>query len=191
MSPIWGKDLKRDNSAILLEKAQSGDIEAFHQLYDLYKDRAYSVAFGILGQQAKATEATQDAFIKLYKSINKVDKSRPFFTYLYRVTVNACFDLIKRQKTGQEEFNETVHVPETGDSSKVETDEIKSVVRQLAGHLSAQQRAVFVLRYLEELELDEIQDVLKCSASTVRSNLFFARKKMKQLLEKNYPEFLE
>jgi RNA polymerase sigma-70 factor, ECF subfamily len=183
--------LKRENSAILLEKAQNGDIEAFHQLYDLFKDRVYSVAFGILGQQAKATEATQDAFIKLYKSIHKVDKSRPFFTYLYRVTVNACFDLIKRQKTEQEEFDETAHLPETGGSSKIETDEIKSVVRRLAGQLSPQQRAVFVMRYLEELELDEIKDILKSSASTVRSNLFFARKKMKELLEKNYPEFLE
>jgi len=178
----------------ILRELQAGDMKAFRQLFDKYKNRVYAVAFGMLGNRGKANEVTQDVFVRIYRLSANIDINRPFFTYLYRITVNACRDFMKREGSKKLEalssaksIQSSAGNPETIYAKQ----EKKEVIRQVANRLSPQQRTVFVLRHLEGFTLDEIGQILNCKAATVRAHLHFARTKIKKIIEKEYPEFLE
>lgn len=178
----------------LIQQAQTGDLDAFRAIFEITKLRVYRVAFGILQNRESANDAVQESFVRLYRGLKNLDPERPLFTYLYKITVNACFDLLKKWRPDQKvslESGRHLTEPSANPSSTLESQEQLDVLRKLAARLSPQQRAVFFLRHLEGLELPEIVNSLGWHPATVRSQLHFARKRMKQWLEKEYPEFLE
>lgn len=192
-------DSSIENQQLLLAQAKSGDISAFQKIFHIYNKRVYGVALNIIGDQHWAEDVTQEVFVRLYRSISKYDTSRKFFTYLYRITVNVCFDHLRREKLrhnkslDQEnrQFSNIIDVSQKSPHEKVEQNELRQTVLRLVQKLGPNQRTAFILRDIEGLESHEIAKILKCRKATVRAHLHFARKLLRQMIETEYPEFCE
>jgi RNA polymerase sigma-70 factor (ECF subfamily) len=184
----------------LVERARSGDDEAFRALFERYHRRAYSLAVGVVRSRDDALDVVQDAFIKAHRHIGKFEGNSSFYTWLYRIVMNLAIDHIRRSKRGRNvEFNDAVGHVES-DSIGEETllprvlDENpgKSLVRKemrehigtALAELSDNHRAVLVMRELEGLSYEEMAQAMACSKGTIMSRLFHARRNMqKRLLE--------
>ena len=190
---------KQETERFLIIKAQKGDRQSFRELFLAYSKRVDGVALGIMGQHDRAEEVTQEVFIRLYRSISNYDVKRNFFTYLYRITVNVCFDHLKKEKTRStvsmnsedDQFSNLPGEPMHNPHEKMEQKEIRRMIRKLVDRLGPKQRAAFILRDIEGLDSKEVADILKCSKTTVRAHLHFARKSLKHMIETEYPEFRE
>lgn len=173
----------------LIRDARTGDRDAFRQLVFRYQSRVLSVAFRILGNSEDAKDAAQEVFIRLYKFLPSFKVEKRFFTWLYRITVNVCYDHLKREKRFlaiplEDRFQISEH------DSVLDTDSQQQIVK-LLDRLSTAQKTAFLLREIEDLSCKEIAEILSCPVSTVRSHLFLARKRLKEIITKEYPEYLE
>lgn len=180
--------------ADLVRAAAGGDQEAFRELMERYKGRAYAVALGILGDPDEAVDAVQDAFIKAYYNLKDFRGGSSFYTWFYRMLVNGSID--RWRKTGRKSevaldetrMGEDDSPPEAGIYPR--TPEDLAGNRQLADALSEAiaalpeyHRAVILLREVDGMSYDEIAASLGCSVGTVMSRLHYARGRLKEALK--------
>jgi len=172
----------------LIKAIINGDTRAYTQLVDRYKDLVYTLALRMLKNREEAEEVAQDAFIKVYKSLEKFKGDSKFSTWIYRVTYNTCLDRIKKNK---KHINDvpidkfTEHKLEAVDNAlenmiKAERSEL---VKQCVDKLPSESAYLLTLFYFEELSLEEIAKIINIEANTVKVKLFRARKKLAVILE--------
>jgi RNA polymerase sigma-70 factor (ECF subfamily) len=179
----------------LVRAATEGDQEAFRELMERYKGRAYAVALGILGDPDEAIDAVQDAFIKAFYSLKDFRGGSGFYTWFYRMLVNGAIDRWRKTgRKGEVSLDETRRVDED-DTTEVgvypRTPEDLAGNRQLADALTEAiaslpeyHRAVIILREVDGLSYDEIAESMGCSVGTVMSRLHYARGKLKDALRR-------
>jgi len=162
----------------LVEACQRGESEAFRALFEIYRDRVYSIALRYSGNEAAAMDIAQDTFLKLFGSIQHFRGEAAFQTWIYRLVVNSCFDHKRRTRrlvplaAG---FLATLCA--SADSlADLLRSEVRASVRSAVDRLSPALRMVVVLRYTEGLSYEEIAAVLGCSQGTVASRLNRAHK---------------
>jgi RNA polymerase sigma-70 factor, ECF subfamily len=162
----------------LVAACQRGEREAFRALFEIYRDRIYSIALRYAGDEAAAMDIAQDTFLKLFGSIQHFRGDAAFQTWIYRLVVNSCFDYKRRTRrlvplaTG---FLATLRA--SADSlADLLRSEVRASVRSAVDRLSPSLRMVVVLRYTEGLSYEEIAVVLGCSQGTVASRLNRAHK---------------
>src|SRR3954464_10178748 len=112
MAAKFGADLATDDLT-LVKRVRSGDQRAFKLLVERYQRKIYAVALGMLKDKEEAMDVSQEAFVKVYKYLDHFKGDSSFYTWLYRITVNICIDVIRRQgshKGEQVEFDESVQV---------------------------------------------------------------------------------
>jgi RNA polymerase sigma-70 factor (ECF subfamily) len=159
----------------LVESCQRGDREAFRLLFEGYKDKVYSVALYFFGgDEALASDVTQQVFLKLFTRIAQFRQESEFSTWLYRLTTNACIDEQRRRKKFDPITDELSPVltrarssAEDGLALREARDELQSAIAALKPKL----RIVILLKYFEELSYSEIADALGCSQGTVASRI--------------------
>jgi RNA polymerase sigma-70 factor (ECF subfamily) len=157
----------------LLEACRSGDREAFRRLFDIHKDRVYSVALHHLrGDAAAAEDVTQQVFIALFRRIDQFRGEAEFTTWLHRLVVNACLDEWKRRGrlTGGSERRGPNPAPASPETALVE-GERAAVVRKALFVLRPKIRLAVLLKYFLDLSYDEMAKALGCSKGTVASRL--------------------
>ena len=153
----------------------------------------YAVAFGVLNNREAARDAAQEAFIKAYREIVNFHGDSKFKTWLYRVTVNAAIDEARKRKPLQSldaprEDDEggppEMALPDTSPGARehVYQGELRDWISAAIELLSPEHRAVLVLREFQELSYEEIAETLGLQMGTVMSRLFYARKKLAQIL---------
>jgi RNA polymerase sigma-70 factor (ECF subfamily) len=171
----------------LIKKSAAGDHQAFRQLVETYQNLAYSIAFRLTQDENESEDIVQDAFVRLWKNLPKYKVEFRFKTWLSSIVTNLCLDYLKsgRKKKLMSEAsvreNEQPIVEDT-----LERDELRSIVFRLSEQLTEKQRAVFVLRDLEQLTPEEVCQALQMSAGNMKSNLYYARLKIKEGLQKFY-----
>jgi RNA polymerase sigma-70 factor, ECF subfamily len=167
--------IDRQISAQIVEACRSGDRDAFRALYDLYKDRVYSIAVYFLqGDPAAASDVTQQVFLKLMTSLSQFRGDAEFSTWLYRLVVNACMDAGRRRKSD----------PAIADRSRMEMfagpaspeddyarAQTANSVRAAVAALPPKFRIAVLLRYFEDLSYEQMAAALQCSMGTVASRL--------------------
>ena len=181
----------------LIERAQGGDHRAFQTLVEEHQRKAYTVAYGILRDQDAAIDATQDAFVKVFKSLPKFHGQSSFYTWLYRIVVNVCID--KKRKAARsveveyddsymQSTDEPVAAP-TLASTHIDTpeqayarEELRTQMGAAMDTLSASHREILVLREVQGMSYDELAETLELPRGTVMSRLFHARKKFQHSL---------
>jgi len=186
------------SDAELVARVQRGSKADFQILVERYQQRAFSVAWQILKRHEDAQDVVQESFVKAFLSIDSFQGSSSFFTWLYRIVVNMAIDF--RRKAGRRE-RETVSLDvETRDGLEQQVDAgvvnqpenpLESALRgeqarqinQVLGEISDEHRAVIILREVEGLRYEQIAETLGISKGTVMSRLFYARKKLQQLLK--------
>jgi RNA polymerase sigma-70 factor (ECF subfamily) len=182
----------------LLQAAQNGDDHAFGQLVIKYRNRVASIAYQVVGNYEDASDVAQEVFIKVYRSLQSFDLSKKFYTWIYRLTMNASIDFWRRNRKYKEQDSletrlETAPHSLSDYSEDLETSLEKAERHQLfldiADTLNENQRAAFLLCDIQGLNHDEVAEILGCPKVTLRWYLHEGRKKIKNIIRKRYPEY--
>ena len=159
----------------VIEACQQGDREAFHCLFEAYKDKVYSIAvYSSGGDRTVAEDITQQIFLKLFTAIRQFRGDSEFTTWLYRLVVNACLDERRRRRRFLP-WEPTAQMSNPSDRKPQERQyarlEISEAVRKAIGELKPKFRLPILLKYIEGLSYEEIAEVMGCSKGTVASRL--------------------
>jgi RNA polymerase sigma-70 factor (ECF subfamily) len=185
--------------AKLLFRARDGDTVAFDNLITLYRERIYMHTFQIVRNEEDALDLTQETFIRAWRSLTGFDGTATLSSWLHRIATNAAIDLCRRRRIRPQTEIEsesmkidpasrtTPSKPEAPGAS-LDRAEIKRRVEEAFSALSAEHRAVIVLKEIEDLSYEEIARHLGRSLGTVMSRLFYARKKLQTLLRDLHEE---
>jgi len=173
----------------LVRQAQKGDKEAFETLVQRHQHRVFAVARGILKRQEDVEDIAQQVFVKAYFSLKRFDQRAAFSTWLYKITVNECWDLLRKKKARpliyESDFNEeqsrqytaterqTAKVPDTSDRMA-----IRERLENLLSQLDTRDRAMLILKEVEGFSVEEIAGSMGLNANTVKVRLFRARRRI-------------
>ena len=173
----------------LIRRAQKGDKVAFEVLVQRHQHRVFAVARGILKRQEDVEDIAQQVFVKAYFSLKRFDQRAAFSTWLYKITVNECWDLLRKRKARpliyeadfSEEQSRQFSASEQQANSGPDTSE-RMAMRQRLDNMLAQlderDRAMLVLKEVEGFSVEEIAETLGLNANTVKVRLFRARRRI-------------
>ena len=177
-----------NDEEILISAIKNGNSKAYAQLVERYKDLVFSLAIRMLKNREEAEEVSQDAFIKVFRSLESFKGDSKFSTWIYRVTYNACLDRIKKNKKYQNDvaideftFNKLDDIDNALDQMIVE--ERNLLIKKSINKLQENDAALLTLFYFEELSLIEISEIINIEVNTVKVQLYRARKKLAVILE--------
>lgn len=184
------------DEAQLIRAAARGDVQSFEQLILLKRERVVRTAYQITGDIEDARDVAQGVFVSLWKSLNRFDPGKRFDTWLYRITVNAAIDHLR--KTGPKGMMQPLPGGGSGDVLRTSSSADRTLSRidiqraflRLAPRLAPKQRAVFVMREIQGLETAEVARVMEITESTVRNHLFQARRILRTGLIDEYPDLV-
>ncbi|GIV14943.1 MAG: RNA polymerase sigma-H factor [Armatimonadota bacterium] len=175
-----------------IERFLAGDASAFEELYHRYQPYVYNVVNGIVQNADDARDVTQDVFLHVYESLSRFRGGSAFSTWLYRVAVNAAITHVRKERRHPQisldalrEFRADIDAEPEQQATRAETQQ---AVQQMLAQLPEQQRAVLVLRYFQELSLEEIAEVMNCSVAAVKVRLHRARNSFRRLFEKRHSQ---
>ena len=176
----------------LLRRAQAGDRAAFDELVSRYGRLVLSLARRVTGHRQEAEDVAQEAFLRLYRSLGRVDPERPLEPWLVRLTVNAARDQKARTRRLQEDDlpEEGIGVAADDPSREVENVHLRRALQRAVETLPEREREVFLLRDLQGIEVDVIAEALGISEVTVRRQSGEARRKVAAWFRAHHPEWL-
>lgn len=171
----------------MIEKAIAGDMQAFRLLVDRHQSFVYTLSFRFVGNASDAKDISQEAFIRLWKNLHRYRHEVKLTTWLYKIVTNLCLDFLKsghnkRSKRMEDLENHTGMVSGWAADQPIQDKELRIAVEKMTADLSPKQKAVFVLRDMEDLDMQEISEILSMSSGKVKSNLYYARKKMSEMV---------
>ena len=178
----------------LIRSAQKGELRAFNQLIMAYQSVSFNVAYHILNESEAATDVTQEAFIKAYKSIRQY-RGGSFKAWLLRIVTNTCYDHLRaRQRRPTVSLDDMLEDPERapqlihdyeGPESHALRSELGDFIQKAIAALPEDQRTVLILSDIEGFSYQEIAEVTGTELGTVKSRLSRGRSKMRDLLRQN------
>ncbi len=164
-----------------IEMASRGDINAFEEIYRHYSSRVYTVALGITRNQQDAEEATQDVFVKAFRSLKNFRFGSSLGTWLHRITINTAITIYnKRARHGAaslqyDETKDTQTATPSMRQNEAARQDAKARVAAILDNISPEHRSCIVLREIEGFNYKEMADTLSIPLNTVRSRLKRAR----------------
>jgi RNA polymerase sigma-70 factor (ECF subfamily) len=165
----------------LLAKAKGGDFLAFEKIVRRYQRRVYGVALRIVRRHDVADDVAQEAFIRAHQALASFDLERPFGPWICRIAANLAVNHVRSPEAREEALPEGHgETPDRGEDPLrgVLDREARVVLDQAVACLPLEQRAVFVLRTVEDFSYREIAEALGISPGTVMSRLFRARERL-------------
>lgn len=185
----------RTDDRELVRKAQKGDKQAFEELIRRHQHRVFAVARGILKRQEDVEDISQQVFVKAYFSLKRFDQRAAFSTWLYKITVNECWDLLRKKKVRPLVFEAELSDEQArrylaSENPQADTPDVsdrleaRQRVERLLEHLDKRDRAMLVLKEIEGFSVEEIAEVLNLNANTVKVRLFRARRRVVKLARK-------
>lgn len=183
----------RDESR-LVSHLKQGREDAYRELIQNYQKMVFRIAYGITFDREESLDITQDVFLKVYQNIHRFEQKSKLSTWLHRITVNVCLNWKRRWKrrlrwrhhSFEEVFQEGSFEPESGAEGPEDqylNIEFNRKLQNVLLNLPEDARTVFVLKEMEGLSYEEIAETLNVKRGTVSSRLFYARKRLKVLLE--------
>jgi RNA polymerase sigma-70 factor, ECF subfamily len=173
----------------LVRRAQAQDKEAFEELVRRHQHRVFAVAGGILRRREDAEDIAQQVFVKAYFSLKRFDQRAAFSTWLYKITVNECWDLLRKRKVrplvyesdlSEEQARQFGATDErtSGEPDISERLVARERVQNLMAGLDERDRAMLILKEVEGFAVEEIGKILGLNANTVKVRLFRARRRV-------------
>ena len=182
-----------EDDRILVGQARQGDRDSFGILVRRHRIRAFSVAYHVVRNREDALDISQEAFARAFTSLPTFKGEASFTTWLHRIVVNLAIDSMRRKKrAGIVTYDDTrvmagerdadLTAPEDP-ATALETKQVQSLLARGIAQLPPAQRAVLVLREIEGMSYEEISRAVGCTLGTVMSRLFYARRKLQQVLK--------
>ncbi|MBN8194179.1 RNA polymerase sigma factor SigW [Bacillus sp. NTK074B] len=176
-----------------IKQVLKGDQNAFAELVELYKNKVFQICYRMLGNRHEAEDIAQEAFIRAYINIETFNQKRKFSTWLFRIATNLCIDRIRKKKpdyfldaevagteglTMYSQVAADVQLPE----DEVENMELQETIQTEISKLPEKYRSVIVLKYIEELPLQEISEILDLPLGTVKTRVHRGREALRKQL---------
>ncbi|WLR51006.1 RNA polymerase sigma factor SigW [Bacillus tianshenii] len=176
-----------------IKQVKKGDQDAFAEIVELYKDKVYQLCYRMLGNAHEAEDVAQEAFIRAYVNIQSYDLNRKFSTWLFRIATNLSIDRIRKKKpdyfldqeiAGAEGLTLYSQIADKGPlpEEDVESLELQEWIQNEISALPPKYRSAIVLKYIEELSLKEISEVLDLPVNTVKTRIHRGREALRKRL---------
>src|SRR5580692_10061547 len=173
----------------LVRRAQGEDQEAFEELIRRHQHRVFAVAGGILRRREDVEDIAQQVFVKAYFSLKKFDQRAAFSTWLYKITVNECWDLLRKKKVRplvfeaelSEEQSQVYLASSEQSDGRPDAGErlaVREQVEELMSCLEERDRTMLVLKEVQGFSVEEIAELMEINANTVKVRLFRARQRI-------------
>jgi RNA polymerase sigma-70 factor (ECF subfamily) len=184
----------RDLDWQVVQKVQAGNVGAFDQLVQKYREQIFSVVYNMTSNREDASDLTQETFIKAFQAIGRFRGKSSFFTWIYRIAVNTTVTFLKKRNRRRyisyenidEEASSSEIVERLTASNRSEkgalVSELQEKLNDALQKLSPKHRTVVVLHEIEGLEHAEIAEITKTSVGTVRSRLHYAKQQLQSYL---------
>lgn len=183
MTP-WNDDLARNEERFAVLLAQQGDRDAFRRLIDAYDRRLLYFARRILGESDGALDVLQAVWLVVHRRIGKLQSPEAFRVWLYRITHDQAVTALRRKSRQPVLFAESEPEEPCETAKEDETAfENAELVHVALGDLSIDHRRVLVLRFLEDMSIEEIAEVVGCGSGTVKSRLHYAKLALRRRIE--------
>ncbi|MDQ0207469.1 RNA polymerase sigma factor SigW [Alkalicoccobacillus murimartini] len=175
----------------LIKEVKKGDTEAFSEIVDLFKDKVYQVAYRMVGHPQEAQDVAQEAFLRAYTNLDKYDMNRKFSTWLFRIATNVAIDRLRKKKpdfhledkvkgteglTYESQLAADQDLPE----DQVVTLEMQEWIQSEINQLPLKYRSAIILKYIEDLSLKEISEILDMPISTVKTRIHRGREALRK-----------
>ena len=177
-----------------IDRARSGDREAFRLLVERHSRSVFRLAFRMTGNQQDAEDVVQETFLRAYRQLDRYQARASFATWLFRIAANYSLDLIRGRKRRREcgpmagsnggdiDILEAVPSEDPAPDRLALSGELQVRLNAAMEELSAQERTAFVLRHFEGLSIDEIGQSLGTSANATKHSIFRAVQKLRHSL---------
>ena len=177
-----------------IQQVRDGDQRAFEDIVEFYKDKVFQLCYRMLGDRYEAEDVAQEAFLRAYVNIHTFQMNRKFSTWLYRIATNLCIDRIRKKKpdfyldaevAGTEGLDMYSQIPSEGKlpEEELENLELKERIQLEIQKLPEKYRAAIVLKYVDELSLKEISEILHLPVGTVKTRIHRGRDALRKSMQ--------
>ena len=177
----------------VVERARSGDNDAFRLLVEQHSRSVFRLAFRMTGNEEDAEDVVQETFLRAYRQLDKYEARSSFSTWLYRIASNYSLDLIRmrkrhedrreRGKVEERDILQTIPGNSPGPDRIAHSNQVQERVNEALNELSPQERTAFVLRHFEGLSIEEIGESLGTGTNATKHSIFRAVQKLRRSLE--------
>ena len=181
LAPIWSAPLQLCAQTELLSQARGGDREAIAVLYNRFRDRIISLAYGVLRDRAEAEDCAQEILLRAFGKMPVLQSESEFAAWLYRLALNFCLDRKRR-------INRRAHLLERDFAPPIAPRfdaqiETRLALERVLDELPETARLVLMLREWHELSYEQIAQILNVPVGTVKSRLSAARREFRRIWE--------
>ncbi|WP_117161623.1 RNA polymerase sigma factor SigW [Paraliobacillus sp. X-1268] len=177
----------------IIKQVKKGDQSAFEDIVILFQDKVYQICYRIIGNMHEAEDLAQEAFIRAYVNIHSFDENRKFSTWLFRIATNLTIDRIRKKKpdyfldaeikgTDGLDMYSQLSADEALPEEEVESLELQSYIQQQIMDLPTKYRSVIALRFVDEMSLAEISEILNIPVGTVKTRIHRGREALRKRL---------
>ncbi|HUJ21046.1 MAG TPA: sigma-70 family RNA polymerase sigma factor [Bryobacteraceae bacterium] len=182
-------DYQNTQEGALVRRAQSGDEAAFREIVERYQSKVFSIIHGIVRQRNDVEDIAQQVFAKVYFSIRNFDFRSSLITWIYKITVNECFDYLRKKKVRKlvyesdlsEDEARRVENTEPAADRQVRADDAlarRDYVLKLLTRVSEEERTLLLLKEVEGHSVEELAEMTGMNENTIKVKLFRARQKL-------------
>lgn len=178
----------------LIIRIKQGDQGAFRQLVDIYKKQVYAICIRMVGIPQEAEDLAQETFLRAYTHIDRYQLDKKFSTWLYRIATNLSIDYLRKRKpsvyldaevpgTDGYTLQSQLASNELAPDETVVQSEDRHLLLSAIGQLPIKYRTPIILKYIDDLSLLEISDILKLPVATVKTRIHRGREALKKRLQ--------
>jgi len=193
-TPVPPEDHNEALVKSLIADFKQGNQQAFTELVKRYRNQVGALAYRMVNDYDEAADITQTVFMKMSRNIWRYDEKKKFYTWLYRITVNASIDYIRKHKRHQheplEEFHDVQESTNRGPEFSYHRSQLNHQIARAALTLNDKQKSAFMLRDVEGCKLDDVAGIMEMPEATVRWYLHRARSKIRKELLRRCPQLL-
>src|SRR6478752_1085308 len=182
----------------LIERARGGDEGAFNQVVQAYRKRILGTIARLIGRPEDVEDVGQEVFLRLYYSLEQLRTPEVFEPWLYRLTVNAAYDYLRRQRRRRESrmsdlSEQQVMMADAAAGGKRDVEEtrrtkIRETVDHVLGKISEEDRILLTLKEVEGLSLKELEKIYRVNENALKVRLFRARQRVLKAYDAGEPE---
>src|SRR3954454_2139481 len=182
-------DHKNTEEAALVRRVQARDEIAFREIVERYQAKVFSIIFGILRNHNDAEDIAQQVFAKIYFSIKNFDFRSSLLTWIYKITVNECYDYLRKKRVRKLVYESDFSADESlrVEHAEPATDRAPAVDQRLAQHdlvfkllskISEEDRTLILMKEVEGHSVEELAEMTGMNENTIKVKLFRARQKL-------------
>ena len=182
-------DHRTTEEAALVRRVQAQDELAFREIVDRYQAKVFSIIYGILRNRNDAEDIAQQVFAKIYFSIKNFDFRSSLLTWIYKITVNECYDYLRKKRVRKLVYESDFSTEDSlrMENSEPATDRAPAVDHRLAQHdlilkllskISEEDRSLILLKEVEGHSVEELAEMTGMNENTIKVKLFRARQKL-------------